>query len=132
MLVGLAAGDGVACSTILLARGPVLLLGHNLDEQTAFPGFSILKNLSGTLTRRSYVVDLRNRIIYFRTDAAPEIRHFRLEALDFGVAKVLIQAGATTRYLSLRTPSDRGTRRQPPRRHRRSVPPEPHVGSGAR
>jgi ankyrin repeat protein/penicillin V acylase-like amidase (Ntn superfamily) len=45
--------------------------------------FGILKNVSGKLTRRSYVVDLRNRVIYFRTSAAPEIRHFRLEALDF-------------------------------------------------
>jgi len=37
--VGLAAGGGVDCSTVLLARGPALLLGHNLDEQTDFPGF---------------------------------------------------------------------------------------------
>jgi len=48
--------------------------------------FSILKNLSSKLTRRSYVIDLRNRIIYFRTDAVPETRYFRLEALDFGSA----------------------------------------------
>ena len=48
--------------------------------------FSILQNLSSTLTRRSYVVDLRNRVIYFRTGAVPGIRHFRLEALDFGSA----------------------------------------------
>jgi len=48
--------------------------------------FGILKNLSSKLTRRSYVIDLRNRIIYFRTAAVPETRFFRLEALDFGPA----------------------------------------------
>jgi choloylglycine hydrolase len=36
---GLAGGECAACSTIVLARGPVLLLGHNLDEQTDVPGF---------------------------------------------------------------------------------------------
>jgi ankyrin repeat protein/penicillin V acylase-like amidase (Ntn superfamily) len=48
--------------------------------------FGILENLSGKLTRRSYVIDLRNRIIYFRTEAVPETRYVCLEALDFGSA----------------------------------------------
>lgn len=48
--------------------------------------FGILKNLSSKLTRRSYVSDLRHRIIYFRTAATPETRFLRLEALDFGSA----------------------------------------------
>jgi len=46
--------------------------------------FSILQNLSSKLTRRSYVIDLRNRIIYLRTATVPEIRSVRLEAVDFG------------------------------------------------
>jgi len=36
---GLAGGECLACSTFLLDRGPVLLLGHNLEEGTDFPGF---------------------------------------------------------------------------------------------
>ena len=45
--------------------------------------FSILKNLSSELTRRSYVIDIKNGVIYFRTCSVPQIRHFRIDAFDF-------------------------------------------------
>ena len=45
--------------------------------------FNILENLSSNLTRRSYVVDLVNNVIYFRTGSNPEIRHFSLDSFDF-------------------------------------------------
>jgi choloylglycine hydrolase len=45
--------------------------------------FDILENLSSNLTRRSYVVDLINEVVYFRTDSHPQIRHFSLKSFDF-------------------------------------------------
>lgn len=45
--------------------------------------FDILENLSSNITRRSYVVDLINENIYFRTGSNQEIRHFSLNAFDF-------------------------------------------------
>jgi len=45
--------------------------------------FAILENLSGPVTRRSYVVDIRNGTAYFRTGLDPRIRRFSLHALDF-------------------------------------------------
>jgi ankyrin repeat protein/penicillin V acylase-like amidase (Ntn superfamily) len=45
--------------------------------------FEILENLSSNLTRRSYVVDLTNEVVYFRTGSHPEIRHFSLKSFDF-------------------------------------------------
>jgi choloylglycine hydrolase len=45
--------------------------------------FSILENLGGSITRRSYVVDMKNGDVYFRTGSRPSIRHFSMHALDF-------------------------------------------------
>ncbi len=45
--------------------------------------FAILKNLGGSLTRRSYVVDIKNGIVYFRTGRFPQIRHFSMQNFDF-------------------------------------------------
>lgn len=45
--------------------------------------FSILGNLSSKLTRRSYVVDIRNGAAYFRTGSHPQICHFSLNSFDF-------------------------------------------------
>lgn len=45
--------------------------------------FSILANLSVEITRRSYVVDIRNGVAYFRTGSHPQIRHFSLNSFDF-------------------------------------------------
>jgi len=45
--------------------------------------FGVLKNLGSELTRRSYVVDIRNGVVYFRTCSAPQVRHFRIDAFDF-------------------------------------------------
>lgn len=45
--------------------------------------FDILENLSSNLTRRSYVVDLINEVVYFRTGSHPKYRHFSLKSLDF-------------------------------------------------
>ena len=45
--------------------------------------FDILENLSSNLTRRSYVIDLVNEVVYFRTGSNPRIRHFSLKSFDF-------------------------------------------------
>ena len=45
--------------------------------------FSILGNLSVKITRRSYVVDIRNGVAYFRTGSHPQIRHFSFHSFDF-------------------------------------------------
>ena len=45
--------------------------------------FDILENLSSDLTRRSYVVDLINEVVYFRTGSRPEYRHFSMKSFDF-------------------------------------------------
>jgi len=45
--------------------------------------FALLENLSGPMTRRSYVVDLQNRTVHFRTASHPQVRHFSLRAFDF-------------------------------------------------
>lgn len=44
---------------------------------------SILDNLGGSMTRRSYVVDLHNETVHFRTGAHPQIRHFNYAGFDF-------------------------------------------------
>jgi len=45
--------------------------------------FAILENLGGSMTRRSYVVDMQNGAVYFRTGSHPQIRHFSMHAFDF-------------------------------------------------
>jgi len=45
--------------------------------------FDILENLSSNLTRRSYVIDLTNEVVYFRTGSHTAIRHFSLKSFDF-------------------------------------------------
>ena len=45
--------------------------------------FAILENLGGSLTRRSYVLDMQNGVVYFRTGSHPQIRHFSMQAFDF-------------------------------------------------
>jgi hypothetical protein len=38
--------------------------------------FAVLENLGGPMTRRSYVVDLNNKTVHFRTGSRPQTRHF--------------------------------------------------------
>ena len=45
--------------------------------------FAILENLGGPMTRRSYVVDLRNDTVHFRTGSRPQIRYFTYANFDF-------------------------------------------------
>jgi ankyrin repeat protein len=45
--------------------------------------FEILENLSGNITRRSYVVDLNNQVVYFRTGSHTPVRSFSLKSFDF-------------------------------------------------
>jgi choloylglycine hydrolase len=44
---------------------------------------AILENLGGSMTRRSYVVDLKNETVHFRTGTRPQIRHFTYTDFDF-------------------------------------------------
>jgi choloylglycine hydrolase len=45
--------------------------------------FGILENLSCNITRRSYVIDLINQVIYFRTGSNSQLRYFSLKSFDF-------------------------------------------------
>ena len=45
--------------------------------------FAILENLGGSMTRRSYVVDLNSETVHFRTAFRPQIRHFTYADFDF-------------------------------------------------
>ena len=45
--------------------------------------FAILGNLGGSITRRSYVVDMQSGTVYFRTGSHPQIRHFSMREFDF-------------------------------------------------
>ncbi|MHC4283440.1 MAG: ankyrin repeat domain-containing protein [Planctomycetota bacterium] len=66
-------------------RAAHMLNSYNPETQPSAVDyvFNILENLSSNLTRRSYVVDLTNEVVYFRTSSRPEIRHFSLKSFDF-------------------------------------------------
>jgi ankyrin repeat protein/penicillin V acylase-like amidase (Ntn superfamily) len=60
---------------------------RDYDPRSATSGvahmFGILENLGGPMTRRSYVIDMKNRTVHFRTASHPQARHFSLTAFDF-------------------------------------------------
>jgi ankyrin repeat protein len=60
--------------------------------------FSILENLSSKITRRSYVVDIRNGVAYFRTGSRPQVRHFSLNSFDFSCDRPVRILDLNARY----------------------------------
>ena len=60
--------------------------------------FRILENMGSDLTRRSYVVDIKNRVVYFRTRSHPEVRHFLIDSFDFSCASPVRILGLNVKH----------------------------------